>query len=82
MMMVSITSKQYICVVSLVIVLGCCNGFTRPTIAAHQALAATARDDGHNLLQLAKDGQNDDFWEKQRQLALEMTDNADKSLQQ
>jgi hypothetical protein len=87
--MISLMSKQWIYVVILGAIVGCCNGFTRP-LSTHHSFARPSpchdnrqRRNGTTKLQLSSDGKsNQDFWEQQKALAQEMSETADMSLKE
>jgi hypothetical protein len=85
-MMISLMSKQWINVMILGALIGCSNGFTRPHSFARPSTCHDSRQRRNDMtqLQLSSDGEksNQDFWEKQKALAQEMSDTADMSLKE
>jgi hypothetical protein len=92
--MVLMMPKRCMYAIVLVALFGSCNGFIRsppaqrsfPLIASEKcgAVAGFKSQRRENMmLQLSSDGKaNQEFWEKQKELAQEMSDSADKSLRQ
>ena len=91
--MVSMLSQSCLYVIALGVMLNTCDGFTMP-LPTHRSPHLTAVDrrcerkfewqrSGGMLLQLSSNSEDKkDFWEKQKELAQEMSDAADKSLKE